>query len=143
MVTPEQNSKKTPPLKKIEFKKVEKKIELNINLQDWINKNLVYIIVGLLFVPFLFSVITGNKREPISMTQLVKDVREEKVEKISVAGAELRADYKDKAKKIARKEDGQQVVSLLVASEIDLAQVDVEIVNVSSTQLIWELLLNF
>ncbi len=127
------------PVKKIKAKT----FELQIDLSKFFNQGLVYVLIGLLFVPFLFSLFSGGNREQISVTQLVKDVREKKVEKLEVAGAELRIAYKDATKKTARKEEGQQVLQIFESAGIDLAEVDVSVQNVGIGQMIWELLINF
>ncbi len=118
-----------------------KKIELNIDLNRFFNKSFVFILIGLLFLPLVLSMFTGGS-EQISMSQLVTDVRQEKVERIEVAGPEIRAFYSDTEKKIARKEDTQSIVGLLEAADIDLAATDVEVKNLTLGQMAWELALN-
>lgn len=118
-----------------------KKIELNLNTV--MNRGFVYIIIGLLFLPLLINLVGGTNVEKISLTRLVKDIREEKVSEIEVAGAELTAKYKDGGEAIARKEPTQDVVPLLESAGIDLAAVDVKIKDVSTGQLIWDIAINF
>jgi cell division protease FtsH len=117
--------------------------ELQINLQKFFSQGLVYIVIGLLFLPFIVSVFTGGQREQISMSQLVRDIREKKIEKMEVAGADLRLVYTDASRKVARKEDGQQALDVLKSAGIDLAELDVEVQNVGIGQMIWELMINF
>lgn len=121
----------------------QRTFEVQINLQKLFNHGLVYIVIGLLFLPFIVSVFTGGQREQISMSQLVRDVREKKIEKMEVAGADLRLTYKDASRKVARKEDGQQALDVMKAAGIDLADLDVQVQNVGFGQMIWELLINF
>lgn len=121
----------------------QRTFEVQINLQKFFNHGLVYIVIGLLFLPFIVSVFTGGQREQISMSQLVRDVREKKIEKMEVAGADLRLTYKDASRKVARKEDGQQALDVMKAAGIDLADLDVQVQNVGFGQMIWELLINF
>lgn len=124
--------------------KVIKQFELQFNVNQFFNKSLIYILIGLLFLPFLISVFGGGSKDQISVTQLVKDIREKKVQKMEVAGSELRIEYKDnQGKKIARKEDGQEALTILKAAGIDLAEVDFEVQDVSTGRLIWEVVLNF
>lgn len=121
----------------------QRTFEVQINLQKFFNHGLVYIVIGLLFLPFIVSVFTGGQREQISMSQLVRDVREKKIEKMEVAGADLRLTYKDASRKVARKEDSQQALDVMKAAGIDLADLDVQVQNVGFGQMIWELLINF
>jgi cell division protease FtsH len=120
-----------------------RRVEFNIDLNKIFNRSFVYILIGLLFLPLIFSLFNGNKSDHISMSQMVTDVRDEKIEKIEVAGPELRLKYKDNSLKIARKEDNQEIVSLLEAADIDLAAVNLEIKNLTMGQMIWEMALNF
>ncbi len=119
-----------------------KKIEVKFDVNKFFNKSFVYIIVGLLFLPLILSLFQGGV-EDISLSQLVSDIRSEKIESIEVAGPELRAHYKDSTEKHARKEDTQEVVPLLEAAGIDLTAVDVEVKDLSTGQMIWEVLVNF
>ncbi len=122
---------------------VVKKMEVKIDVNKLFSKGLVYLILGLLFVPFLLQLLSGGSTKQISISQLVRDIREEKVTKLEVAGQQLRAHYGDeKQVKIARKEEGQQALQVLSASGIDLAEVDLEIENLSVGDMIWELVLN-
>lgn len=122
-------------------KRLVKKFELQVDLNKFLNKGIVYVIVGILFLPFLFSVLGGNL-EQISLSQLVTDVQDQKIEKIAVAGNELRAHYKDDTKKIARKEAGQEALTILDSAGIDLTQVDLKVEDVTLGQMLWELVLN-
>jgi cell division protease FtsH len=131
--------KKQPQKGQLPIKKVEVKVDLN----KFLSKGLVYLILGLLFVPFLIQLLSGGAYEQISISQLVRDVREEKVERLEVAGQQLRAHYADdELVKVARKEEGQQALEVLTASGIDLAELDLEIENLSFGDMLWELTLN-
>ncbi|MBU1885909.1 hypothetical protein KKE34_04885, partial [Patescibacteria group bacterium] len=107
-------AKKQPPVKRQPKKQSKqpqpnvKKVEVKIDLNKLFSKGLIYIILGLLFVPFLIQLFSGGSYEQISISQLVRDIREEKVEKLDVAGQQLRAHYGENDQvKIARKEEGQ------------------------------------
>lgn len=131
------NKTKLPPNFKV------KRFEVNINVNKFLNKGLIYLIIGLLFLPFIINLFFGNSANRITLSQLVADIREEKVEKLQVAGSELRVFYKNSDKKYARKEEGQEALAILDSAGIDLSQVNLEIEDVSIGQLIWELLINF
>lgn len=107
-----------------------------------INKILLYVFIGFLFVPFIISLLNGEASSEIGLSQLARDIKEEKVDRIDVAGNEMRAFYKDETLKIARKEDGQQAISVLESADIDLTQVNLEVRNLTLSQMLWELLLN-
>lgn len=119
-----------------------RQFELQLNLNSFMNRILIFLLIGVLFVPFLFSLFTGGRAEQIPLSQLIRDVKEDKIEKIEVAGAELRATYKDQSSRTARKEDGQQALQVLEASDIDLTDVEITIRNVSTGELVWQVLIN-
>ncbi len=121
-----------------------KRVELRINLNKFFNKTLIYLIILFLFLPSLLGAFGANKgREQISMSQMVADIREEKVAKMEVYGQELRLTYQDNSKKIAKKEEGQQALEILDSAGIDLAKVNTEIHDATFLQLLWELIINF
>ena len=130
-----QTAPKKPP--------VQKQLELKINLSQFMNKGFLYILVGILFLPFIFSLFTPN-REEITLSQLVRDLRDQKVEKVAIAGDELRATYKDdSAERYARKEAGISTSQIFSNAGIDLAQADLKVENLSGWQLVFEAAINF
>ena len=136
-------AKKTPAKKKPQQKPPFKKVEVKVDLNKIFSKGLIYLIIGLLFLPFLFQLFTGGSHEQISISQLVRDIREDKIEKLEVAGQQLRAHYPDDEQvKVARKEEGQQALEVLSASGIDLAELDLEIENLSFGDMLWELVIS-
>lgn len=121
-----------------------KRIELKINLNKFFNKTLIYLIILFLFVPSLLGAFgAGGSREQITMSQMIADIRSEKVSKMEVYGQELRLTYKDDSKKIAKKEEGQQALQVLEAAGIDLEQVNTEVHDATFLQMLWELVINF
>lgn len=121
-----------------------KRIELKINLNKFFNKTLIYLIILFLFVPSLLGAFgAGGGREQITMSQMISDIRSEKVSKMEVYGQELRLTYKDDSKKIAKKEEGQQALQVLEAAGIDLEQVNTEVHDATFLQMLWELVINF
>ncbi len=56
-----------------------KVLSVKINLNQLMNKGLLYLFIGLLFLPFIISLVQSNSAEKITLSQMVADVREEKV----------------------------------------------------------------
>ena len=139
---PGKTTVKTPSADEIKKIKV-KSFTINLSPKNIMSKGFLYIFLGLLFLPFLLSLFTGEANKEISLSTLVSDVREDKIEKIGIAGKELRTTYKDGTQKVALKEEGQDVVSIYKAADIDLTKTDLEIQSVSIGSLIWELALSF
>ncbi len=139
----EKNPKKAEP-KTPKQNGTYKRVELRINLNKFFNKTLIYLIILFLFVPSLLGAFGGNRgREQITISQMVTDIRDEKVAKMEVYGQELRLTYKDNAKKVAKKEEGQKVLEVLDSANIDLTKVDTEIHDATFMQMLWELVINF
>ena len=118
-----------------------KQFEFKIDLNQFFKKGFVYLILFFLFLPFILSLFTGGV-ETISLSQVVRDVRDERVEKIMVAGDELRVLYKDETRKIALKETGQEALNVLSSAGLDITEVDLTVEDVSLGQMFWELVLN-
>jgi cell division protease FtsH len=120
-----------------------KKFELKLNLNQFFNRGLLFVFVAVLFLPFLFSMTGLNKENNISLSQLINDIRADKVQRLEVAGANVKIKYKDGADKVARKEDNQQVLDVLNKSGIDLTKTDVEVKNLTLMDMAGQVLINF
>ncbi len=116
-----------------------KQLEVTVNVNQFLRKGLLYLFLGLLFLPVLVSLFRGDPNKNISLSQLVIDVRDQKIKKLSVSGSEITAKYTDESEKIARKEDGQKALDVLNAAEIDLSKVELVVDDVSMGQLMWDL----
>lgn len=113
----------------------------SFSFENFWSKGLLYIFIALLFLPFIFSYFSGETSKRITLSQLIQDVREQKVEKIKVAGNELEVLYKDSSARIARKEDGQELVAVFRAADIDLQATNIEVTSHSMWSMLWELAL--
>jgi len=119
-----------------------KKIDLQLNLNKFFNRGLLLFFFLILFLPFLFSVFNGANRDKITLSQLVNDVRDKKVQKLEISGNEVKVLYKDSSVKNTRKEDNQTIVEVLNKSGIDLTTADIEVKNLSLSEMGWQLLIN-
>ncbi len=134
--------KKNNPVSNQNPQKPTKKFEFQFNLGQFLSKGFLYVIIAILFFPFLMSFFSVPKENQISLSGLVKDVSEDRVSKVEIVGSQLIADYKDESQKVTRKEEGQDFVSILKAANIDLSKVDIKVKDVSSTDMLWSLLFN-
>lgn len=116
-----------------------KSFYLHINLNNLFSKGLLYVFIGLLFLPFFLNMINGEAAKKITLSELISDVQEQKVEKIEVAGSDLNAFYKDESKKTAKKEDGQELVEIFKAANIDLQAANIEVTRRSLWDMAWEM----
>lgn len=121
----------------------QKKV-IKINLNRLLSRSIIYFVIIFLFLPSILNLFGLHQvREQISVSQMVRDVRENKVNEIEVLGQELRLAYQDGSQKVTKKEEGQQALQILFASDIDLAELDLEVRDASFGQLFWELVINF
>ncbi len=116
-----------------------KSFYLQVNLNNLFSKGLLYVFIGLLFLPFFLSMINGEAPKKITLSELISDVQQQKVEKIEVAGSDLNAFYKDATKKTAKKEDGQELVEIFRAADIDLQAANIEVTRRSLWSMAWEM----
>lgn len=117
--------------------------KLSMNMQMNPKRMIIWAIVILLFVPFLFSTFNQPNPDVIPLSQLVQDVREDKVQQIEVTGDSLTVTYQDASEKTARKEPGQEVFGIFDKAGIDLTETSVEVTDQSLSQMFWEVVINF
>lgn len=122
--------------------KLPPKMSIPSSWQRFFSKGMVYVILGLLFLPLLFALFNSKGHDQITLSQLVKDIRDQKVRKLAVAGSNVTVTYADDTERTSRKEDGQEIVQVLKNADIDLAQVDIEVRNLSLMEMGWQLVIN-
>ena len=122
--------------------KSTKKVEFQVNLNQFFSRGLLFVLVALLFLPFIFSLLNGSKSDRISLSQMITDIRDNKVSNLEVAGADIHVKYKDNTSKTARKEDNQAVTDILKIANVDLTTTDVKIENLSLMDMGWQVFIN-
>lgn len=105
-------------------KKSGKKFEFRIQLQP--QKWLFWLLILLLFWP-LISTLLGYGREEVTLSQMVTDIREDRINEIVVREQQLELTYADGSNKLSKKEAGQSLTQILDSAEIDLASTNVKI----------------
>jgi cell division protease FtsH len=128
---PKINLKKTSPKRKL-----SRKFELKLNLSP---KNLIlWFLVSLIGLSFFFSLFGSlpQESEEVSLSQVLTDIKEDKIEEIAVEGDQLLLKYKDQDKIfISRKESGQSMTEIFENADIDPTQVKVSIKDQSLSRL--------
>jgi len=100
-----------------------KMMELKFNPKRMV----IWSIVMFFGLSFLFSMMAPLPIDKVGMSQLLKDIKEEKVEKIEVEEERLLVKYKDSEELLeSRKEAGEKFVDILYSAEIDPSSVDFE-----------------
>lgn len=97
---------------------------------------LLWLLILLLFLPFLISIFSDfNQQDEIKLSQLLTDIREEKVENIEIVGSNLNVKYIDQEEPVrSRVEEGASLVTLLQKAEIDPSTVSIEVADQSMSQ---------
>ena len=96
----------------------------------------MWIIVIFLVMPFILSLMSGPlPAGKVGMSQLLTDIKDEKVAKVEVEEEKILITYKDKEGVYeSRKEAGESFVDILSKAEIDPTTVQFENKDMSSTQ---------
>ncbi len=100
-------------------------------------KNIIYIIAIFFLIALVFSPWMQTKEQPktIGLTELVGQINQEKIDRITVNGSDLEITAKDNVKEISRKEDESSLTDTLKNYGVDpqkLDQVQIEIQNTNS-----------
>ncbi len=119
-----------------------KKIDINIDINQFFSKGLIYIILAILFLPFLFSLFGKQPNNAISLSTLVSDIKTGEVARVEVSGPEVTAYYKDATEKKSRKESSQNLTDVLSQSGVTLSDTDVTIRDLSVSEIAWDVFLN-
>ncbi len=135
-------TKKSPAGQRKPAQKDSKQLQFQFNLQTFMNKGFLYILIGLLFLPFLLSLFRGGEIESIPVSQLISDIRSEEVTEVEVRRNQLTAVYQDGTERTSRIEDNQRFVEVLEAAQIDLAKTRLEVSEASAMSMIWDLILS-
>jgi cell division protease FtsH len=122
------------PKKKVEF-------QFKINLR----RLLIWFLLFLLFVPYLIQLLSNfTGEDQLTLTQLVNDIKQEKIEKIEVLGDRLQIFYKGSdTPAIAYKESSESLVATLKTADIDPSLVNIEIVDQSASKAFFDAILTF
>ena len=122
-------------LKKVIEKQTGGKVKIKeVNLNP--KRILMWVIVIFFVAPFFLSLMTGPLPiDKVGMSQLLSDIKEEKIEKIEVEEERILVSYKDKEGIVeSRKEIGESFVDILSKAEIDPTEVVFENKDTSMTK---------
>jgi len=120
---------KVPQIPKVSMPKIGKK-------SSW-RGLVIYAILGLLL--FAFLTLTTNPAERFAqekpLSQVISDIKNDKIERIEVDGDKLNVDLKDTAQYVSRKEEGQSFFSALEAAQVDPTKTTITIKDRTFSQL--------
>lgn len=96
----------------------------------------IYVLIGLAIMLFMngFSG-SGAKGDEVALSQVINEIKEEKVEKVSLEGEKVLIDYKDSDKTaVSRKEAGESIYRIFESAGVDPAKVNIEVKDMSWQQ---------
>lgn len=118
-------------------KKPIKKFELHFNFD--FKTILLWLLVGFMAFSFIFSVWGGGvskKREEIPLSNALVDIKDNKVQQVTVEGDKLLLDYKDGKTVYSLKEQNTSVTDVFKNANIDPSAINLQIKDQSFSQ-IW------
>ncbi len=114
----------------------KKRFKLNKQISSFLKGLAVYVLIALAALIFFYQISgapTAGNEVPIS--QIINDIKEKKVEKITLEGDKVTAKIKDSDEKIiSRKEAGESIYKILESSGVDPKSVTIEIKDLSIQQ---------
>lgn len=112
-------------------KKNIREIKIHLDFRSLMQRSLLLLIIGALFVPYLFDSFGSADDDLISIAQMITDARDGSLDKILVVNDELQLTYADGSTKRALKEPGQDTLSILDSAAVDLVSVGLEVEQAS------------
>jgi cell division protease FtsH len=106
-------------------------------------KNFIIIVLIFLLISGIFALVspqTFKGVKEISFTELVKDINQEKIEKIKISGSELSLEYKSGEKALSRKEPDISLTEALLSygvSKEKLQEIEIEVGKEKGSTLGW------
>lgn len=102
------------------------KFMLKYRYMKFLIKNFVIIIIIFLAVSAVFALIADpfSQKEEVPLDQLIKDINQEKVQKITAFGSELFIEYKDESQKTSRKEPETGLRETLISYGADTQKLE-------------------
>jgi cell division protease FtsH len=102
-------------------------------------KNLIFVVLIFLLIAFLFGFFSGEIREKkeISISQLAKKIKDEKVKHILIVGDEIIVTLKDGNKVFSRKESESPLTETLINFGVDKEKLSEIEIQIQRTEGIW------
>lgn len=111
------------------------KKKINKQLSNLTRGISIYLLIGLVAL-FFFANLAGNFNNggEIPISQLVTDIKDQKVDNLSLQNDSIEVTYKDNHKAVSRKEAGQSIYQILKDSDVDPKSVNIEIKDTTLQQ---------
>lgn len=114
-------------------------------MKDSSNKSWVYVLMFVLFLGslYLFFGDTQTETNKVSISEVAQEIKEEKVDKISVDGKILSVTLKDGTKQSSELASSQQITTTLIDLGADPSKVKLDIKEASDNSVFWVLVTTF
>lgn len=115
----------------------KRKVNLNKKILSVLKGIAVYILIALAALIFFYQVSGGptNSQNEVPISQIVNDVKDGKVQKISLEGDKVIAEVKNSDQKlVSHKEAGESIYKILESSGVDPKSVTIEVRDLSIQQ---------
>ena len=95
--------------------------------KNWFKNNLGLIILAIISLVFLYAIVTpfDTGTQEVSLSQVVKDIEENKVESIEIGESQIDVKLKDSTMQYANLNQNSDVLMVLSDQGVDLTNVDV------------------
>lgn len=123
------------PRKNKNLKKIE--LKFKFNFQRILFIGLILFLLAPIFLSFVGERINDGQ---IPISQVIQDIRDEKIERIEVTGDKLLIDYKEGEDQLSTKEPGVSFTEILIDSDIDPATVNYTVIDQSLARAVGDIL---
>lgn len=116
----------------VKRKKV-KKFKFKFNLKNV----LLWFLLGWIILSFIFNATTqmAETQDEIPLSQVLKEIKEDKVEKVEIEDEKLLIFYKDETQAVSRKEQGVGFTEILDSAKIDTTKIGIAINDTSMSKM--------
>lgn len=122
------NDKKNP-------KKNQKQVQVRLKINLW-TIAIAFLVIFFVIPAFVAAVQTVDNSSKINTSQLMSDIKENKVKEVKVEGSKILITYQDDSVKTSTKEDSENFSDILKNYNIDPATVNYEIVDQSFAKVV-------
>ncbi len=114
----------------------KKRINLNKRISSLLKGFAVYVLIAFAALIFFYQVSgTSNNSSEVPISQIVTDIKDGKVQKISLEGDKVIAEIKNSDQKLtSHKESGESIYKILESSGVDPKSVTIEVRDLSIQQ---------
>jgi len=114
----------------------KRRINLNKRIWSFFKGLTVYILIAFVALIFFYQVSGGPAPEgnQVPISQVISDIKDNKVSKLTIEGDKVFADLKNEKKESAHKEGGESIYKILESSGVDPKLTTIEIKDLSIQQ---------